>query len=468
VPAQRRTATKSANKQPDNLPNPPSLWRTIGPSFILLGIALGSGELLLWPYLTANFGLGLMWGALLGVTLQFFLNTEVMRFSLARGESVFLGFRRLSAIWPVWFILSTFIPWSLPGFSSAASQVLSNLFPALPPTAFAIILLIFTGIILTLGKTLYKTMEVFQRTVILLGVPFLLFLAFYFAEPIHWQEAILGLAGRGDGWWFFPTNIGLFAFLGAFAYSGAGGNLNLAQTYYVKEKGLGMGHGTQKISSLLSGGKQKVHLDGKLFRSTPANWRKWDKWWKLVLTEHLLVFWSLSFFTIFILSVLAYALIFGQAQADGIQFLYQEAGEIGRRTSGTIEILFLLVAAQMLFSTQIGVLESSSRIISENILLLFYKPGKSFNLSKSFYIALWGQISLGIIVLLLGFKEPRFLITMSAALNAAAMMVSFPLTYWLNKRHLPKKMQPGSGRLIIFVGSFIFFLVLLAMTILNS
>ena len=40
-----------------------SLKKLIGPSFILLALGLGSGEVILWPYLAANYGLGIIWGA---------------------------------------------------------------------------------------------------------------------------------------------------------------------------------------------------------------------------------------------------------------------------------------------------------------------------------------------------------------------------------------------------------------------
>ncbi len=452
-------------KQNSNLPPAPSLLKTIGPSFILLGLALGSGELLLWPYLAANYGLGLLWGALLGVSFQYVLNTEVMRYTLARGESVFLGFRQLSWFWPLWFILSTFIPWSLPGFSSAASQILATLFPSLVSQKVAAIgLLLFTGSILTLGKTVLKTMETWQRTMIMLGIPFISLLTLGLSQPVDWQLAFEGIIGKGDGWWFFPPNIGLFAFLGAFAYSGAGGNLNLAQTYYIKEKGFGMGKGTQKISSLLQSGKQAVHLEGRLFSDTAANRHKWQQWWSLVTKEHLLVFWSLGFLTIFLLSVLAHSLVFGQATEEGIQFLYKEANVISQVIHPVVGLMFLLVAAQMLFSTQLGVLESSSRIISENFLLVFYRAGKKVDLSKSFFVALWGQITLGIIILLLGFKEPRFLITLSAVLNAAAMMVAFPLIFWLNKKRLPVFLEPSTWRKFVLASAFIFFLIFVTIT----
>src|SRR3989304_8070558 len=98
------------------LPQAPALRKLIGPSFILLGLGLGSGELILCPYLTSNFGLGIIWAAVLGITLQFFLNMEIVRYTLVTGESVFVGLtRKFGRITPFWFIASTLIPWMWPG-----------------------------------------------------------------------------------------------------------------------------------------------------------------------------------------------------------------------------------------------------------------------------------------------------------------------------------------------------------------
>ena len=57
-----------------DLPPPPPFKKLIGPSFIILGLGLGSGEIILWPYLTSNFGLGLVWAIVIGITMQFFPN----------------------------------------------------------------------------------------------------------------------------------------------------------------------------------------------------------------------------------------------------------------------------------------------------------------------------------------------------------------------------------------------------------
>src|SRR3989304_3213071 len=93
-----------------DMPPAPRLRELLGPSFILLGLGLGSGELVLWPHLASSYGMGIIWAAILGVTLQFFMNMEIERYTLVRGESIFVGFARLSKFLPIWFIFSTLIP----------------------------------------------------------------------------------------------------------------------------------------------------------------------------------------------------------------------------------------------------------------------------------------------------------------------------------------------------------------------
>jgi len=457
-----------------SLPRPPKLSQILGPSFILLGLALGSGELILWPYLAANYGLGLIWGALLGITFQFFLNLEIIRYSLVWGESIFVGFRRLWRWWPVWFIISTFIPWSLPGFSSGAVEIFCHLrasgcSPSLKFNA-TIVALIFIGLVLSLGKSLYRTMELIQRTLIIIGLPLILILVVSLTQKQDWVDLAWGLIGRGDHWWFFPAGVSLASFLGAFAYSGAGGNLNLAQSYYVKEKGLGMGRYGTKISSLLRGEAKKVKLEGETFSLTKENLTRFQRWWRLVNWEHFLVFWLLGFVTIVLLSVLAKSLVFGQASSKGIDFLFQEYSAILQESLNFSRVLaqaFLLIAGLMLYSTQLGVLESSSRIISENFLLLTWKKGRKVNPSFWFYLALWGQIILGIIVLLLGVKEPRFLLTLGAVLNALAMTVLFPLVWYLNRSRLNRKLWPSVWQQFVSTIAFAFFLVFALVTLKN-
>jgi hypothetical protein len=99
---------------------------------------------------------------------------------------------------------------------------------------------------------------------------------------------------------------------------------------------------------------------------------------------------------------------------------------------------------------------------------LFHKPEEKVGLSKAFYLALWGQIGLGLIIYFSGFKEPRFLLTLSAVLNGGAMMVAFPLIFWLNNKSLPAKIQPGRFRKGMLLAAFCLFLGVRGLTLGNA
>ena len=110
-----------------DFPKPLSIRKLIGPSFIILGVGLGSGELILWPYLSANFGLGIIWAAIIGITFQFFINMEIERYTLVTGESIFVGLtRKFGRLIPFWFIFTTLVPWMWPGIIASSATVLSS------------------------------------------------------------------------------------------------------------------------------------------------------------------------------------------------------------------------------------------------------------------------------------------------------------------------------------------------------
>ena len=413
----------------------------------------------MWPYLAANFGLGIIWGAFLGITFQFFINMEIERYALVFGESVFVGFRRLWRGWPIWFMLSTFIAWGLPGFSAAGSQILNRLFNFKNETLVAVFLLVLVGVILSVGKSLYKTLETFQKTIIFFGIPFIILLCFLLTKVFDWQIFLVGMFGKGHNYFFLPEGISLMSFLGAFAYAGAGGNLNLAQSYYVKEKGYGMGKFSTKLKGLFSKENQEARLEGVTFPINKENLSEFKKWWRIINLEHLIIFWLLGFLTIALLSVLSYSLVYNQGgNLPGINFFFNEAVIIAERLGKTFGVGFLLLGFFMLYSTQVAVLESTSRMISENFLLFGQKTGrKGINLSRGFYLALWGQIFFGIVILLLGFKEPKSLLTLSAVINALCMFIHLGLTYCLNQKSLPLQLRASFFRKLVLLAAFVFF-----------
>ena len=76
-----------------DLPEPRGLRTYMGASVILLATALGSGELIQWPYITSQVGIALVWLSVLGKTVQYFRNMEIERYTLVTGETAVTGRR---------------------------------------------------------------------------------------------------------------------------------------------------------------------------------------------------------------------------------------------------------------------------------------------------------------------------------------------------------------------------------------
>ena len=152
------------------------LRRMLGPSIILAGLALGSGEFLLWPYITYQTGFIFFWACLLGVATQYFINMEITRWSLATGESAITGFCRLSRHWAWIFLLLNILPWMLPAWSKGAAELMSWLIwggelsgeQVTSPyvTELSIAGLFLCGAVLTAGPVIYQTVERVQTILV--------------------------------------------------------------------------------------------------------------------------------------------------------------------------------------------------------------------------------------------------------------------------------------------------------------
>ncbi len=438
------------------------LKKLIGPSFIILALGLGSGEVILWPYLASNYGLGIAWGAMIGITFQYFMNMEIERYALVKGESVFVGIAKFFKLAPAWFIFSTFIGFGIPGIIAASAKVFSSIVGFEEHRFVAIGFLVLIGIILSAGKTVYGMMERITKTIILFGVPFVFILVIILTDASDWITLAQGVVGQGEGYRFIPEGIVLATFLGAFAYAGAGGNLNLTQSIYVKEKGYGMGKYAQKISGLFTLFKdgQSVKLKGEEFEQTKEAQNRFRIWWKRVSIEHAIVFWLIGAISILLLMILAYSTTFGiEGTAEGINFVIFEGSAIGSVIGPWAGVLFLVVVTIMLFQTQLGVMDSTSRIMAENLAITRIKNGHKgeVHLSKIYSVFVWAQIAFGSLLFLFDFSEPKTLIVLGAVINAFAMFVHVGLVTYLNQKALPKFARARLWRKLIMGLIFLFF-----------
>ena len=95
---------------PSQIPDPPMGWARLawlGPGFLWMVSAAGSGELLFTPRVGALYGYSLLWALLAAVVLKWFINREVGRFTAVSGKTILEGFRDLPGPrgWALWVIL---------------------------------------------------------------------------------------------------------------------------------------------------------------------------------------------------------------------------------------------------------------------------------------------------------------------------------------------------------------------------
>ncbi|WP_162924317.1 Nramp family divalent metal transporter [Rubrobacter indicoceani] len=98
APADKHPQPAACRKIPDPLP----LRTMFGPGLVMTGVGLASAEFILWPYMTSRVVPAFLWVAVVAVLTQFFVNTEVARYTLATGQSAVTGFRRL---WKPWALI---------------------------------------------------------------------------------------------------------------------------------------------------------------------------------------------------------------------------------------------------------------------------------------------------------------------------------------------------------------------------
>jgi hypothetical protein len=75
-------------------PHSRRLLALLGPGVLLAGSAVGAGEWLFGPAVTAQYGGTFLWLATISIVLQVFFNLEVVRYTLYCGEPIFVGFFR--------------------------------------------------------------------------------------------------------------------------------------------------------------------------------------------------------------------------------------------------------------------------------------------------------------------------------------------------------------------------------------
>jgi len=437
----------------NDLPEPKGLRTYLGASVILSATALGSGEVVLWPYITSQVGLGLAWLSLVGITFQFFLNMEVSRYTLATGETAVTGFSRMWLPWGIVFVLGAILPNTFPGWAASGSEAFTFLVGldagAIP--LVATIFLVSIGLAVTLSPVVYQTLEKAEAVMVALIVVFVVIAIAIATDAGAWArvftEAPSGAANLSN----YASELGLASLFGAIVFAGAGGANNLVQSNYLRDKGMGMGIRIPNVVSPITGDDVAAPSLGYVFPPTEENRRRWNRWWKIANQEQLIVFWFLGALLLIAMAVMVSSTI-GITENAGtdLAFIEDEGAALANLIGPWFETAFFAAVFVVLFSTNVGVIDYVSRLTGDSLKVTFLKNSTFWSESKIYITVVWFMIVVGSAILWTG-AEPIVLLVIASAGGGFVMAFYSVLLIALNRRALPNFAKLKGWRLPLMV-----------------
>ena len=440
-----------------DMPEPLPLGKVLGPSVILAGLGVGSGEYILWPYMASTVGLGFLWAAVLGVTVQYFLNMEIERYTLATGETAVAGFVRFWKPWGVLFVLFTIVPNMWPGWGTSGVTIFTFLIGGGNPAYITVGVLIAAGIALTASPVVYQTLERAQFFKVGLTLVFLVTAIVTAIRPSAWAElsAMVTEVGRLPSRDVLPVSM----ILSGLVFAGAGGVNNLAQSNWIRDKGFGMGAYIPRIVSPITGEEVAAPATGSMLRQDPENLRRFQAWWVVANKEQLVSFWFICIFSICIFSVLAYSTLYGQPITGeaNLGFILAQGRALKTTVAPWFGTFFWVFGSLSLVLVALGVIDYISRITADVIKTVYLPGNERWSESRVYFIGVWSTVAAGSIILLSGVNQPLLLLVIAACLNGMVMFVYSILLIQLNRKGLPPALRVRGLRLGMLVFATLFY-----------
>ena len=447
------------------VPRVPRLRHLIGPSVIAVGMGLGAGEFLLWPNLITVNGYGVLWLFWVGVLTQFVVIGEIERWTIATGESVFGGMARLSprAFWPWFFLAATLAGFFWPGWASQSAEFTAQIIGGLTgtrltwqPIALVMLLVIWLG--LAVSRVVYNALERFELVLVMALFPLLLVALFVVGVvPGEVLALFKGAASVGNvppamvAGKQFPT------LLIAVAYAGSGGTLLLAQSLWLRDKGFGMAAYQGRIAGI-RGRNEEVSETGYVFdASAPGALARFRAWMRVAEQELLVTFVLLILLSVVITGLLVTATLgTGNAELAGdLSGMVVRQGEVLERAGGRwIRISFLLGGACVLFSTQVGIVDTVTRICGSVFYERWGRRTRFWTLKRIFLFFLTAFVLASMAIVLLSWGggetverlQPDFLVLIAGPFTIASMYAFALVVGYMNVRRLPAPLRPPAWK----------------------
>ena len=442
---------KSARKGADterggDVPIPPRGWARLawlGPGFLWMVSAAGSGELLFTPRVGALYGYALVWAMIAAVVLKWFINREIGRFAVCTGATVLDGFKQLPGPrnWAVWLIL---VPQlvvavaTVAGLAGASATALVLVLPGDVRIWMIASVLAATALVLW-GR--YKTVE---WTAMALGIALAL-AAMAAAVSVSPDLAALaaGLVPR------VPAEVDygeILPWLG-FMLSGAAGMM--WYSYWIQAKGYG---------AAALGKKSDQPIDPKrLSAENRARLRGWVK--QMTLDNSVAVVGTLLIAMAFL--ILGTELLRPKGLVPAENRIAETLGELLGGVWGRVGFWFMVTAVFVGFwDTILSGQDGFGRLFGDGartLLLSFKVTGRWVDetfLKNAFIVVLLTVLPIGLYLIA---GEPVGLLKLAGAIEAAHIPVVTGLILYLNHRLLPADLRASPAVFIATALAGLFF-----------
>jgi hypothetical protein len=277
------------------------------------------------------------------------------------------------------------------------------------------------------------------------------------------------MATDGGAWGDFATSftepeipvggdLTIALLLGALAFAGAGGANNLVQSNYIRDKNMGMGKRIPHIVSPITGEEEADAAIGYTFTTDDENMRRWRGWWSVANKEQFITFFLIGVTSLIVLSVLTYATVgVGADLGEEFDFIQAEGDALKSDIAPWFGTAFWICGAICLFSTNLGILDYTSRLIADQLKVSTMRDSTFWSESKIYFTAVWTMIVFGCIVLLSGLEQPLLLLVISSSIAGVMMFIYSMLLIQLNRRALPNQIKISGVRLAVMAFSVLFF-----------
>ncbi|HZI51714.1 MAG TPA: Nramp family divalent metal transporter [Terriglobia bacterium] len=443
----------------------------VGPGIIVLGASIGSGEFLLGPAAFVRHGLSILWITMIAIILQTIFNLELMRYTLATGESVFTGFMRTgpsSTLWAWVYAILYFLQVGWPAWAATAAGAIFFLFEkriavvedAGVVYAIAVATFFVCVIVLLVGRRIERTLEMLNWILVVVALGSFLALALLYVPGSTWLSAVAGMSGysveRG-AFYFLPEGANFFLLGALVAYSGAGGATNLTLSNWARDKGYGMGQRTGYIPAAIGG--QKVNLAHTGFTFTPdkLSMQRWRGWWRIVRADQVGIFFCGAVLGMTLPALLYVTFLPAGTELQGLGIAAALANSIGQSIGPFTAGIVAFLGAWVLFKTQLDNLEAMTRSITDILWTgsARIRAWRGGDVRAVYYgvlamIVVWGLFALRR-------AQPIVLLQIGANVAGFVFIVSSLHLLYINTRLLPEELRPPLWRRAALVAMALFY-----------